>query len=809
MKISYNWLKEYLEFNENHESIGDKLTSLGLEVEGITKFESIPGGLNGVVVGKTKSIKKHPNADRLNITTVDVGGDELLQIVCGAPNVDKNQTVAVATVGTTLFPNNEKLKIKKSKIRGEISNGMICGQDELNLGEYDDGIMILDDKYEAGSPLSEIFNVETDWIFEIGLTPNRADAMSHFGVARDLRAKLIHEGNNLELKTPSVSNFAIDKRTKKIKINVEDIISTPRYCGIVMENITVKESPKWLQNKIISIGLSPINNIVDITNYVMHDIGQPLHAFDYDKIEGQTINVKKYQKEIKFKTLDDIERLINSNDLTISDSKKPLCLAGIFGGIDSGISEKTSTIFIESAFFDPVTVRKSAKHHNLSTDSSYRFERGIDPNTTKYALKRAVLMIKEICTGSIVSSDLIDLYPKPFEDTQIILGFEKIEKTIGQKIEKEVVKNIISSLDIKINSITESNLGLSIPNYRNDVKREADVIEEILRIFGYDNINSSVKINQSIILEKNNHKNKLIDLISNHLVSLGFYEIMTNSLISDKKNSLNKNTKGLKNVDILNYSSIDQSQLRSSMIFSGLDVLKYNINRKKNNLKLFEVGKEYHKSDDGKYVEIEKLALFIFGFKNDNHWNTLEKKSDYFFLKGIIKSITDRLGFSNVKSKPITSDNISDGETIFYNKSEILSFGLISRDVCEYFDINEKVLYAEIDVKTVLDKYSIKPVQFKSISKFPEVTRDLSILIDDDLNFDKIYKTTKQIDQNLIKDVSLFDVFEGKNLPKNKKSYGISFKLQDNKKTLSENEIEEVMGKIISRLKKEFNAELR
>ena len=809
MKISYNWLKEYLEFNENHESIGDKLTSLGLEVEGITKFESIPGGLNGVVVGKTKSIKKHPNADRLNITTVDVGGDELLQIVCGAPNVDKNQTVAVATVGTTLFPNNEKLKIKKSKIRGEISNGMICGQDELNLGEYDDGIMILDDKYKAGSPLSEIFNVETDWIFEIGLTPNRADAMSHFGVARDLRAKLIHEGNNLELKTPSVSNFAIDKRTKKIKINVEDIISTPRYCGIVMENITVKESPKWLQNKIISIGLSPINNIVDITNYVMHDIGQPLHAFDYDKIEGQTINVKKYQKEIKFKTLDDIERLINSNDLTISDSKKPLCLAGIFGGIDSGISEKTSTIFIESAFFDPVTVRKSAKHHNLSTDSSYRFERGIDPNTTKYALKRAVLMIKEICTGSIVSSDLIDLYPKPFEDTQIILGFEKIEKTIGQKIEKEVVKNIISSLDIKINSITESNLGLSIPNYRNDVKREADVIEEILRIFGYDNINSSVKINQSIILEKNNHKNKLIDLISNHLVSLGFYEIMTNSLISDKKNSLNKDTKGLKNVDVLNYSSIDQSQLRSSMIFSGLDVLKYNINRKKNSLKLFEVGKEYHKGDDGKYIEIEKLALFICGFKNDNRWNTLEKKSDYFFLKGIIKSITDRLGFSNVKSKPITSDNISDGETIFYNKSEILSFGLISKDVCEYFDINEKVLYAEIDVKTVLDKYSIKPVQFKSISKFPEVTRDLSILIDDDLNFDKIYKTTKQIDQNLIKDVSLFDVFEGKNLPKNKKSYGISFKLQDNKKTLSENEIEEVMGKIISRLKKEFNAELR
>ena len=809
MKISYNWLKEYLDFKEDHESIAEKLTSLGLEVEGITKFQSIPGGLEGVVIGKTKSIKKHPNADRLKITTVDIGQDELLQIICGAPNVDKNQTVAVATTGTTLYPNNEKLKIKKSKIRGEVSNGMICGQDELNLGEFDQGIMIFDNKYKAGMPLSEIYNIESDWIFDIGLTPNRADAMSHYGTARDLRARLLHEGNKIELKTTSISNFTVDNRAKNIKINVDDDSYTPRYCGIVMDNISVQESPRWLQNKIISIGLTPINNIVDITNYILHDIGQPLHAFDYDKIEDKTINVKKYKKEIKFKTLDEVQRTLSPNDLTISDSKKPLCLAGIFGGIDSGISKKTTSIFLESAYFDPITVRKSAKHHNLSTDSSYRFERGIDPNTTKYALKRAVLMIKEICTGSIVSSDLIDLYPKPFEDTQIILGFEKIEKTIGQKIEKEVVKNIISSLDIKINSITESNLGLSIPNYRNDVKREADVIEEILRIFGYDNINSSVKINQSIILEKNNHKNKLIDLISNHLVSLGFYEIMTNSLISDKKNSLNKDTKGLKNVDVLNYSSIDQSQLRSSMIFSGLDVLKYNINRKKNNLKLFEVGKEYHKSDDGKYVEIEKLALFICGFKNDNHWNTLEKKSDYFFLKGIIKSITDRLGFSNVKSKPITSDNISDGETIFYNKSEILSFGLISKDVCEYFDINEKVLYAEIDVKTVLDKYSIKPVQFKSISKFPEVTRDLSILIDDDLNFDKIYKTTKQIDQNLIKDVSLFDVFEGKNLPKNKKSYGISFKLQDNKKTLSENEIEEVMGKIISRLKKEFNAELR
>mgnify|MGYP003327389124 FL=1 len=445
MKISYNWLNEYLDIKQDHELIGEKLTDLGLEVEGITKYESVPGGLEGVVVGKTISIKKHPNADRLKITNVDIGNDEILQIVCGAPNVDKNQTVAIATVGSTLYPNNEKLKIKKSKIRGVVSNGMICGQDELNLGEFDHGIMILDDKYKAGSLLKNIFKVDNDWVYDIGLTPNRADAMSHYGTARDLRARLLYEGGKIELKTPSVSNFIVDKRTKKIMINIEDESITKRYCGIVIENIKVENSPLWLQNKLNTIGITPINNIVDITNYVMHDIGQPLHAFDYDKIEGHTINVKKNKKDTKFTTLDGVERTVDKNDLMICDSKNPMCLAGIYGGIDSGVNESTSTIFLESAYFDPVTVRKSAKHHNLSTDSSYRFERGIDPNTTKYALKRAVLLIKEICTNSIVASDLVDLYPKIIEDTQIILGFEKIEKIIGQKIEKDIIKNIISS----------------------------------------------------------------------------------------------------------------------------------------------------------------------------------------------------------------------------------------------------------------------------------------------------------------------------------------------------------------------------
>ena len=576
-----------------------------------------------------------------------------------------------------------------------------------------------------------------------------------------------------------------------------------------MDNITVQESPKWLQNKIISIGLTPINNIVDVTNYILHDIGQPLHAFDYEKIEDQTINVKKYKKEIKFKTLDDIERTLSTNDLTISDSKKPLCLAGIFGGIDSGISDKTTSIFLESAFFNPISVRKSAKHHNLSTDSSYRFERGVDPNISKYALKRAVLMIKEVCKDSIVSSDLIDLYPKPIEDVQIILGFDKIKKIIGQKIDKEIIKNIISSLDIKINSITESNLGISIPSYRNDVTREADVIEEILRVFGYNNIESSKKINQSVKLDEVNYKNKIIDTISNHLVSLGFHEIITNSLISAKNNSLNNDSENHSDVDILNFSSVDQAQLRNSMIFSGLNVIKHNINRKRSNLKLFEIGKEYHKKNDNKYLELEKLAIFICGNRNNINWNSNEKKSDFFYLKGVVKSLTEKIGFKNVKSKPITKNNISEGETISFNKSEIASFGLIEKNLCQNFDIEIDILYAEFDLKTILNKYSNNPIQFKSISKFPEVNRDLSILIDDELKFEKIHKSIKQINQKLIKEITLFDVYDGKNLPKNKKSYGISFKIQNDEKTLSDNEIEEIMNNVIDKLKKEFNIELR
>jgi len=632
--------------------------------------------------------------------------------------------------------------------------------------------------------------------------------MSHYGVARDLRARLLHEGMKIELKTPSVSNFNVDKRTKNIKVNIEDESITKRYCGIIMENISVEDSPKWLQNRLTSIGITPINNIVDVTNFVMHDIGQPLHAFDYDKIEGNSINIKRNKKEITFTTLDEVERKLTKNDLTISDEKKPMCLAGIYGGIHSGVSNETSTIFLESAYFDPITVRKSAKHHNINSDSSYRFERGIDPNTTKYALKRAALLIKEICKGSLISCDVIDLYPKIEEDTQIILGFNKIEKTIGQKIEKEIIKKIITSLDIKINSITESNLGLSIPPFRNDVTREADVIEEILRIYGYNNIKSSSKINQSVRLEKVNLKEKLSNSIANHLVSLGFYEIMTNSLISNKENGLNKDELEYENVDIINYSSIEQSQLRNSLIFSGLNAIKHNINRKNSDLKLFEFGKEYFSNKES-YIENEKLVIFIHGNKNKNNWNSKEVKSDFYFLKGVVKSISDKIGFSNLKNKPISSNNIQEGESLFFNKSEIVKYGILNSTICNQLEIESSVYYAEFDMNNILKNSFNKPILYKKISKFPVVSRDLSILIDDNIKYEKIHNAVRQINMKLIKEVSLFDVYKGDKLPENKKSYGIAFKILDNEKTLSEEIIEELMDKIISKLKKEFKAELR
>ena len=808
MKISYNWLKQFINLKDTVEDTADMLTELGLEVEDVSDFKSIKGGLKGVVIGKVKTCKKHPNADRLKITTVNIGLNEDVQIICGAPNVDLNQTVAVATAGTKIYSNDDCWTIQKSKIRGEISNGMICAEDELGLGESHEGIMLLDEKYKAGTPLDTIFKIESDKILEIGLTPNRSDAISHYGTARDLRAGLLQRGRKLELIKPSISDFIIDKKSVNIKLEVENSLLAPRYCGIVIDDIVVQESPQWLINKLKSIDVTPINNIVDITNYVLHDIGQPLHAFDYNKIHENKISVKTLKNGTKFTTLDGIERKLTTNDLMICSGNKPLCLAGIYGGLDSGITEKTTSIFLESAYFDPITIRKSSKYHGLNTDASYRFERGVDPSITDLALKRACILIKQICENSMVSSGITDLYPKRIEEKQIIISFKNIENLIGKKIDREIIKGIITSLDIKIESITESNLGISIPAYRNDVTREADVIEEILRIYGYNNIESSKKINRSLIPYDQLSKNDIENIIANHLVSLGFSEIITNSLTSPKFNKANKNITESLHVNIINSSSSDLSSLRNSLMFSGIEALSYNLNRKQMNLKMFEFGKDYIKNDN-KYIEEEKLCLFITGNKSSKNWNKTLHKSDFYYVKGVVSSIIDRLNLSKANSKPTIDKNLKDGETLILNDKPLVSFGFISQKSLDVFDIEQEVYYVEFNWSNVLGSIDKGHVLFQEIPKFPEVSRDLSILIDEDTSFESIYNSAYKTNRNLIKNISLFDVYIGKNIPKNKKSYGLNFKISDKSKTLSDNEIDDLMKNITNNLIKEFGAELR
>jgi len=808
MKISYNWLKQFINLKDTVEDTADMLTELGLEVEDVSDFKSIKGGLKGVVIGKVKTCKKHPNADRLKITTVNIGLNEDVQIICGAPNVDLNQTVAVATAGTKIYSNDDCWTIQKSKIRGEISNGMICAEDELGLGESHEEIMLLDKKYKAGTPLDTIFKIESDKILEIGLTPNRSDAISHYGTARDLRAGLLQRGRKLELIKPSISDFIIDKKSVNIKLEVENSLLAPRYCGIVIDDIIVQESPQWLINRLKSIDVTPINNIVDITNYVLHDIGQPLHAFDYNKIHENKISVKTLKNGTKFTTLDGIERKLTNNDLMICSGNKPLCLAGIYGGLDSGITEKTTSIFLESAYFDPITIRKSSKYHGLNTDASYRFERGVDPSITDLALKRACIIIKQICKNSMVSSDIIDVYPKKIEEKQIIIGFKNIENLIGKKIDREIIKGIITSLDIKIESITESNLGISIPAYRNDVTREADVIEEILRIYGYNNIESSKKINRSLIPHDQLSKNDIENIIANHLVSLGFSEIITNSLTSPKFNKANKNITESLHVSVINSSSSDLSSLRNSLMFSGIEALSYNVNRKQSNLKMFEFGKDYIKNNN-KYIEEEKLCLFITGNKSSKNWNKTLHKSDFYYVKGVVSSIIDRLNLSKANSKPTIDKNLKDGETLILNDKPLVSFGFISQKSLDVFDIEQEVYYVEFNWGNVLGSIDKGPVLFQEIPKFPEVSRDLSILIDEDTSFESIYNSAYKANKNLIKNISLFDVYIGNNIPKNKKSYGLNFKISDKSKTLSDNEIDDLMTNITNNLIKEFGAELR
>ena len=808
MKISYNWLKEFIATDWNVEKTSQLLTDLGLEVEGVLPFESIKGGLQGVVVGHVLSCEKHPNADKLQLTKVAIGNDTNLQIVCGAPNVTKGIKVAVATIGTTLYtPEGEAWVIKKGKIRGEESHGMLCSENELGLGQSHDGILILENDLKEGTPCSNVFNVVRDEVIEIGLTPNRADAMSHFGVARDLKAGLKQQGVSKELITPSVMQFSVDNRLSTIQVKVDTPELAPRYSGITISNLTVKESPDWIKNRLKAIGLNPINNVVDATNYVLHELGQPLHAFDLDKIEGKTIVVKTLKEGTKFTTLDGVERQLSSEDLMICDAKKPLCLAGVFGGQDSGVTEKTSAIFLESAYFNPVSIRKSAKRHGLSTDASFRFERGIDINLVEESLKRAALLIKELAGGQI-SSDIVDLYPKKEENYQVFLTFKRIYCLIGEEIPTDTIKSILSSLEIRVNNVTESGLGLTIPFYRVDVQREVDVIEEILRVYGYNNIHFSKKINASIAYTDPKADHIIQNKIGDSLAAQGFYEILTNSLTSPKPLEYTQDTNLQQSVSILNPLSNDLSILKTSMLFTGLETVSYNINRKINRLKLFEFGKTYHQIEENR-IEHKHLSILMTGKKDPENWLGSDEKLSFFDLKSVVENILERLGIQKWKISEASSDLFSEGISYNGRKETLVTFGVPSNKLLKKLDIKQEVLYADFNWDAMLESLKKEVVKFKEIPKFPEVSRDFALLVRNNVTFEQVAQTAKNAEKKYLKEVGLFDVYTGKNLPEGTKSYGVNFVLQDQNATLEEKQIDKIMHKLQSAFERDLEATLR
>jgi len=810
MKISYNWIKQYIEIDWDAVKIGELLTDLGLEVEGIEKFESLKGGLKGVVTGKVLDVTKHPNADKLSITKVDLGDGNPVQIVCGAPNVAAGQVVPVATVGTVLYDENDKeFKIKKGKIRGEESLGMICAEDELGLGDSHDGIMVFEAETPVGKPLKDVLGIETDEVFEIGLTPNRADAMSHLGVARDLKVGLSHLGIDAKYDTPSVSAFNIDIKQRPIQIEIGDVEKCPRYVGITINGVKVAPSPQWLQNRLRAIGLSPINNIVDITNYVMHDVGQPLHAFDKQKIHGKKVIIKTAEKGDKLTTLDGVERVLDPEDLIIYNEKSPMVIAGVFGGIDSGITDETTEIFLESAYFNPVSIRKTAKRHGLNTDSSFRFERGIDPDLTDYALKRAVILIKEIA-GAEAVTDIIDEYPNPIQSHQISITYEYLNTLIGNRIDKNIIKNILASLEIKINSETENGLNLTIPAYRVDVTRPADIVEEILRVYGYNNIDFSTKVNASVEPSDPFDSYRLENIIADQLRANGFAEIMSNSLTTPKYIELSEVINDKSTVKILNPLSQDLSVLRQSMLFSGLESVLYNANRKKSDIKLFEFGKLYNQYGEEKYVEDKHMSLFVTGNIYAENWITKPQKTNYFYLKGMLETVLQRFGIKNYSVKPNDNSDLSDAILIEVNKKKIAELGKVHKRILKSFGLTSDVFYADFYWDNLHEEAKKNAdVKYTEIPKFPSVRRDLALEIDKYVNFKDLYDTAFDTERKLLVGVDLFDVYEGDKMPEGKKSYALSFILQDKYKTLNDKLIDKSVKKILQNFEKKFDAKLR
>jgi phenylalanyl-tRNA synthetase beta chain len=807
MKISYNWLKQYLNINLPSERVSELLTDTGLEVEGLEQIDTIKGGLRGVVIGEVLSCENHPNADKLKITSVSIGGDDVLPIVCGAPNVAAGQKVLIATVGTEIHSDEDSFTIKKSKIRGEVSQGMICAEDELGLGEGHDGIMVLPEDATVGQAAAEYFNLESDYVFEIGLTPNRTDAMSHFGVARDLRAAILrYEGGNLNLTLPTVALLNNSSEELQINIDIKNTEACYRYSGLTLKNVKVKASPDWIQNRLRAIGLKPVNNIVDITNYVLHETGHPLHAFDADKISGQKIIIKNAEEGQSFQTLDGAELTLSAKDLMVCDAEKPLVLAGVYGGINSGVSNETNSVFLEAAYFDSVTVRKSAKRHGLNTDSSFRYERGVDPEMTLYALKRAASLMIEFADAELAMS-IRDEHPHHIEASQVILDLKRMNSLIGHEIEVSLVRRILQSLDIRIISEANQQLNLEIPTYRIDVKREADVIEEVLRIYGFNAVpyDGPMRISVAKIDPKDDSRER--EVISNLLASLGFNEMMNNSLTKASY----YHGFGFREEDsikMLNPLSQDLAVMRQSLIFGGLEATAYNSKRQRSEVALFEFGREYKLNED-KYQEREALAIWISGKDRPENWQKTHTDSDFYTLKQSCLKVLERLGVSGLKEEALDSPICTEGISLMQGAKQIVSIGLVQTKLAKSLDVKAAVFYAHFDWAAITKMAKRKKIVMKDLPKYPAVRRDLALLVDGSATYESLRQASQKAGGGLLRAINLFDVYQGSNLPEGKKSYAISFVFRHDEKTLNDAAVDQSINKILTVLKKQFQVELR
>lgn len=821
MNISYNWLKQYIDFDLNPEELASALTSIGLETGSVEEVESVRGGLRGVVIGKVLTCEDHPNSDHLHITTVDLGPGEPTQIVCGAPNVAAGQTVVVATVGTTLYDGDNAFQIKKSKIRGVESFGMICAEDELGIGTSHDGIIVLKEEVTPGTPAAQYYNLSSDYVLEVDLTPNRIDAASHYGVARDLSAWLAQNGKAGVLKRPDVSSFNLENPSGAVEVVVENTDACPRYSGITIRNIKVAESPKWLKDRLTAIGQRPINNVVDITNYMLLGMGQPLHCFDVDKIKGNKVVVRNCDEATLFTTLDGVERKLDARDLMICNAQEPMCMAGVFGGLDSGVTENTTSVFIESAYFNPTSVRKTARRHGLNTDSSFRFERGIDPNTTVYNLKLAALLIKEVAGGEICG-DIIDIYPNEIKPFAVTLQYDKVDSLIGKHIEPSVVDSILNSLEIEITARRDGEIDLCVPTYRVDVQRPCDVIEDVLRIYGYNNVEISTTIQSSLSGKTITDKaNDMRELISEQLTAIGFNEIMNNSLTKESYYAEMVAYPLAECVKLMNPLSNDLSVMRQTLLFGGLESVAYNVNRRSSDLMMYEFGNVYKLNPEAQstedaplapYSEYSHLALWLTGNIRQGNWLRPEEPATIYDLKAIVANILTRLGIS---AKEI---QLTQGESEIYaamlniatrSGKQLGSMGLVSKAMLKKTDIKQEVLYAELDWNALVRLAVKKKVTFTALPKTQPVKRDLALLIDKTVTMEQIEAVVRESERKLLRDVTLFDVYEGKNLPEGKKSYAIAITLQDDEKTLQDKQIEAVMAKVVANLEKRLGATLR